>query len=137
MTVRPEALRVARRWVGKADEDLRAAERLLSLDDSLAAVACFHAQQAVEKLLKALLVLVDEPFPRTHDLLQLLQRLPADLALPIPLDDLAPLNRYSVEARYPVGEEPLTGEEARAALKVARQVHALVLDAVGRVSPSG
>lgn len=55
MTARPEALRVARRWMAKAEEDLAAAERLLSLDDSLTAVVCFHGQQAVEKLLKALL----------------------------------------------------------------------------------
>jgi hypothetical protein len=33
MTARPEALRVARRWIAKADEDLAAAERLLSLDE--------------------------------------------------------------------------------------------------------
>jgi HEPN domain-containing protein len=49
MTVRPEALRVARRWVAKAEEDLAAAERLLSLDDSLASVVCFHSQQAATR----------------------------------------------------------------------------------------
>jgi hypothetical protein len=49
MIARPEARRVALRWIAKADEDLAAAERLMSLDDSLAAVVCFHCQQAVEK----------------------------------------------------------------------------------------
>jgi HEPN domain-containing protein len=136
MTAPPEVLRAAHRWIRKAEEDLAAAERLLSLDDSLAAVACFHCQQAVEKLLKALLVLAGVAFARTHDVIQLVQFLPADLALPIPLEDLAPLNRYAIEARYPIGEEPLTGEEARAAVAVARRVHALVLGAVGRVQPS-
>ena len=38
MTARPEALRVARRWIAKAEKGLPAAERRLSLDDSLAAV---------------------------------------------------------------------------------------------------
>jgi len=95
-------------------------------------VACFHGQQAVEKLIKALLVLSGAPFARTHDLIQLFRLLPADVSLPLPLTDLAPLNRYAVEARYPIGEEPLTGEEARSALAVARRVRALVDDTLGR-----
>jgi HEPN domain-containing protein len=132
MTVRPEALRVARRWIAKADQDIAAAERLLEVDDSLASVACFHSQQAVEKLLKALLVLGGVPFARTHDLIQLFRLLPLVLALPLPTADLAPLNRYAVEARYPIGEEPLTGEDARSALAVARRVRALVDEAIGR-----
>ena len=115
MSARPEALRVARRWIAKAEEDIAAAERLLSLDDSLAAVA----------------------FARTHDVIQLVGLLPSNFALPIPLEDLAPLNRYAVEARYPIGEEPLTGEEAREAVAVARRVHALAHDAVRRVAPPG
>ena len=131
MTARPEALRVARRWIAKAEEDLAAADRLLSLDDSLAAVVCFHSQQAVEKLLKALLVFAGVPFARTHDVIQLVQMLPRDLALSIALADLAPLNRYAVEARYPIGEEPLTGDEARAAIALSRRVRAAVLQAVG------
>ncbi len=131
MTARPEALRVARRWITKAEEDLAAAERLLSLDDSLAAVACFHSQQAVEKLLKALLVFAGVPFARTHDVIQLVQMLPRDLASSIPLVDLAPLNRYAVEARYPIGDEPLTGDEARAAIALSRRVLEVVLQAVG------
>jgi HEPN domain-containing protein len=133
MTAQPEAVRVARRWIAKADEDLAAAERLLELDDSLAAIACFHGQQAVEKLIKALLVLAAVPFARTHDVIRLSGLLPAELALPVPLSDLAPLNRYAIEARYPIGEEPITGEEARAALAVARRVRGLVEDAAGRV----
>ena len=137
MTAQPEALRVARRWIAKADEDIAAAERLLALDDSLAAVACFHSQQAVEKLIKALLVLAGVPFARTHDVIQLSALLPGDLALTVPLSDLAPLNRYAVEARYPIGEEPLTGGEAHSALAVARRVRGLVEDGVGRLAHQG
>ena len=136
MTARPESLRVARRWIAKADEDLAAAERLLSIDDSLAAVVCFHSQQAVEKLLKALLVFAGVPFARTHDVIQLVQMLPSHLALAISLADLAPLNRYAVEARYPIGEEPLTGDEARGAIAVSQRVRAVVLRAVASDSLS-
>jgi len=133
----PDALRVACRWIAKADEDIGAAERLLEGDDSLASVVCFHSQQAVEKLIKALLVLSGVPFARTHDLIQLRGLLPAAQALPVPLSDLAPLNRYAVEARYPISEEPLTGEEARAALGVARRVRALVDGTISAVVDEG
>jgi HEPN domain len=75
----PDAQRVARRWI---------AERLLAIDDSLASVVCFHSQQAVEKLLKALLVVSRVPFARTHDVIQLVQMLPVALASPIPLAEL-------------------------------------------------
>jgi HEPN domain-containing protein len=136
MTGRPEALRVAGRWIAKADEDLAAAERLIALDDSLAAVVCFHAQQAVEKLLKALLVFASVPFARTHDVIRLAQLLPGDLAHLVPVADLAPLNRYAVEARYPIGDEPIGGEEARAAIAVSRRVRVAVLQALGRDSPA-
>jgi HEPN domain-containing protein len=135
MTVRPETLRAARRWIAKAEEDLAAAERLLSLDDSLAAVVCFHSQQAVEKLLKALLVFGGVPFARTHDVIHLVQMLPRDLAFPVPLAGLAPLNRYAVEARYPIGDEPLTGDEARAAIALAQRVREVVLGSVGSGPP--
>jgi hypothetical protein len=55
----------------------------------------------------------------------------------VPLPDLAPLNRYAVEARYPVSEEPLTGEEARTALAVAQRVRGLVEETLGRVVDQG
>ncbi len=99
-------------------------------------MVCFHSQQAVEKLLKALLVFAGVPFARTHDVIQLVQLLPGDLALAIAIEDLAPLNRYAVEARYPIGEEPLTGDEARAAIAVSRRVRALVVPAVAAIGPS-
>lgn len=136
MNAPPDAQRVASRWIAKADEDLGAAERLLAIDDSLASVVCFHSQQAVEKLIKALLVFGGVPFARTHDVIQLVQMLPQDLALSVPLADLAPLNRYAVEARYPIGDEPLTGDEARAAIALAQRVREVVRGSVGSGSPS-
>lgn len=45
----------AREWLAKAREDLLAVERLLN-DSELTNVAAFHAQQCIEKSLKAVLV---------------------------------------------------------------------------------
>ena len=42
------------------------------------AAACFHAQQCVEKYIKARLIEAETPFPKTHDLSALLS-----LVLPV------------------------------------------------------
>jgi HEPN domain-containing protein len=63
---------------------------------------CFHAEQCIEKYLKARLIAADLDFPRTHDLTRLL-----DLVLPLePLwevyrSDLNLLASFAVEYRYP------------------------------------
>ncbi len=59
---------LAKEWLNKADEDFRVAERELAAEPPAFGAVCFHAQQAVEKGMKALLVDLDVDFPRTHDL---------------------------------------------------------------------
>ena len=46
--------RITRDWLLSAEMDLRSIERMLD-EEFLAPVACFHAQQCVEKSLKAIL----------------------------------------------------------------------------------
>lgn len=59
-----------RAWLGKADNDLKNAELVLAAQDENCPydTVCFHGQQAVEKYLKAFLVHHDIPFPRSHNL---------------------------------------------------------------------
>lgn len=57
---------LVRGWLAKADNDLLAGQHLLSAGPY--DIVCFHAQQAIEKLLKGLLAFYDQPPPRTHDL---------------------------------------------------------------------
>jgi len=61
----------------------------------------FHAQQAVEKLMKALLSELKIPFEKTHDLARL-QRLlhAAGESLPLTPMQLGDLNDFSVFYRY-------------------------------------
>jgi hypothetical protein len=81
----------------KASED----ESALQATGNPDAVLGFHAQQAVEKLLKALISAHSAPFELTHNLLRLataLQNLGEVLPLtPISLSDL---NDFAVEYRY-------------------------------------
>ena len=62
-----------REWVKKAENDFKAACQLLRRrKDIVPDAACFFCQQCVEKYLKARLLEAGIAFPRTHDLLQLL-----------------------------------------------------------------
>ena len=75
----------------------------------------FHVQQAVEKLLKAWLALLNEVYPRTHDLSRLLQLLEKREALAGRFQELIEYNAYAVQFRYEdyeIDAEPLDREEA-------------------------
>lgn len=123
MSVPPDLFPVVRQWVEKAEEDFRAAEHTLTLEkDCPHGTVCFHAQQCVEKYLKALLVFHTVPFPKIHDLLELLPLVPRTIGLGIQPVDVAALNRYAVEGRYPGEWEPITRHDAEAAVETARKV---------------
>lgn len=83
----------------------------------------FHAQQLVEKSIKALLAMRDLPFDRTHDLVRLAATLTgAGLEPPISLDELAKLNPYAVVFRYDDSDiEILTREDAVALATQVRE----------------
>ena len=82
-------------------------------DASLAAT-CFHAQQSVEKALKAVLTAHGATFPRTHNLEELgLLVTASGIGLAAPARDLRGLTPFAVDLRY--NEEtivPLTTEAA-------------------------
>lgn len=76
-----------RQWLSKAEEDLGAAEILISHKTSYLSAVGFHCQQAAEKFLKAWLTFNQIEFPKTHDLgalLDLVAPMDAPLAFPFP-----------------------------------------------------
>jgi HEPN domain-containing protein len=114
-------------WVEKAEHDLIAAEYTLTLKKNCPLdTICFHAQQCAEKYLKALLISRSVDFPKTHDLRVLMQRIPRDLDLRLSIREVLPLNRYTIEARYPGEWEPITRKEAEKAVAIARKVRQAV-----------
>jgi HEPN domain-containing protein len=52
-------------WLKKADNDIIAARQILLLEEAPLDTVCFHAQQAVEKAMKALLTQRGVEFPKT------------------------------------------------------------------------
>jgi len=127
MSEQPENLGTLPQWIEKAENDLRAAEHTLRMEkDCPFDTICFHAQQCAEKYLKAFLVSRGVVFPKTHDLRILLQLLSEDSNLGLPMSEVLPLNRYTIEARYPGDWEPMDREEAERAVAIARRVRRAV-----------
>ncbi len=94
--------------------------------------SCFHAQQAAEKALKALLAwLSEDAIPRTHDLM-LLSGLVADRGGPVPADPegLEVLTRHAVRSRYPGAEMPGV-QDADEATRLAESVVTFVREVTG------
>lgn len=120
--------RATREWVRKAEADFTASqrERKAGAHD----LACFLAQQSIEKYIKGILDEHRVSFPKTHDLRYL-----ARLALPMchrlkPLvGQLRTLSRYAVKFRYPGAWA--TAKQSLAALAVMRQARAILRMALG------
>jgi HEPN domain-containing protein len=102
-------------WLRHAWSDLELA-RMERNSRILLEDLCFHAQQAAEKSLKAVLIFKSIPFPRTHNIRTLLDLLPQDVIPPGEVKETASLTDYAVLSRYPGDLEPVTEEEYRRAL---------------------
>jgi HEPN domain-containing protein len=88
-------------WIFRANEDIAVIENLFKTDmEYYASSICFHAQQAVEKFLKAFLIFHDIDFPKTHDLEFLLTECQkinkSDFNF-----DFGSLTDFGVSVRYP------------------------------------
>lgn len=118
----PEKLAlVVSEWVTKAENDLTTAQHCLKLGAECPTdTVCFHAQQVVEKYLKALLTFRETPFPKTHNIRELMELLPARIQVGLSQDEQDVLTDYATAARYPGwGDIPLA--EARKAVRIARR----------------
>ena len=94
----------------KARDDRHVLERLVNDPDAATWTLGFHAQQAVEKAIKAVLSASGTEYPRTHNLLLLMGLLKG--SHPPDAKDLARLTPYGVLMRY----DTLTTEERDVAL---------------------
>jgi HEPN domain-containing protein len=118
-------------WIEKAEEDYYSGWRDLRARkkpnyDS----ACFHAQQCIEKYLKARLIEADISFPKTHDLTQLLELLrPVEPMWLASLEPARLLTDYAVEFRYP--GEWADKETASKAMKICSQMRSVARQSLG------
>ena len=109
-------------WLRHARSDLALA-RIERPAEVFLEMLCFHAQQAVEKSIKAVLLANEIRFPYTHGVAKLISLVKeAEIPWPEGLDQAADLTEYASETRYPGSVEPVSEEDYRQALEVAEQV---------------
>lgn len=125
-----------RGWFRKARHDEGLARLALSSTPLYSDGVCFHAQQAVEKLLKALLVHRGVAFQKTHHLTYLLDLISNDTPVDNRIYELAErLQSYAVEIRYPdAGPDP-SPEEAADALDGVEAIRSFVLRCAPALEP--
>lgn len=128
MPLDPARLADTRAWLAKARLDLAAGVAVLGAAAPLTGDAMFHAQQAAEKSIKALLAWHDTPSPKTHDLAELGGLLvDRDPSLEPLLRRAAVLTEYAWRYRYPGESDEPSHDEARNALVLAREVYEAIL----------
>ncbi|OGW54437.1 MAG: hypothetical protein A2Z46_07000 [Nitrospirae bacterium RBG_19FT_COMBO_55_12] len=115
----------AEAWIKIAAEELQSAEYLS--ERKLFRMVCYHAQQSVEKVLKALLVEHDVDIPRTHNILDLNNAV-KKIGYETKLSDEDTVFLNSIyRARYPAAlglvpsGEP-TAKDAEKALHISREM---------------
>jgi HEPN domain-containing protein len=108
-------------WLANARADLALAKVNLP-PEGLYEHLCFHAEQAVEKSLKAILLKYRVDFPFTHNLQALLDLFPEEINTPQEILEAVELNPYAVATRYPGTIEPVTETEYREAIRIAERI---------------
>ena len=114
-------------WTAKANADFHTAERELRVthEPNYDAV-CFHAQQCIEKLLKALLIHLGQIPLKTHDLAVLSRDLESVCdQWSWSVKDMRFLTRAAVEFRYPGESSDL--KEAEEAFRICKNIREKLL----------
>lgn len=108
-------------WLEKAEEDYRVALALKRLRANPAhSSICFHAQQCIEKYLKAIRQKHGEVISKTHALPILLDQCSTHYPfLAAMRADMVRLSAYAVEFRYP--GEFATEDDARTAVEIMKR----------------
>ena len=125
----------ATEWLAHAAADLHYARLGQKDSAALANLVVFHAQQAIEKALKAILVAHQVEFPKTHDLEQLREIIEgAGVAWPAALSKILEFTPFATQGRYPGFDDPVTAPEVEEAIAMAGRVLAWAKPEVAKAS---
>ena len=116
------------KWLLKANNDLMMIENEFHSENPVTDGICFHAQQSVEKYLKAFLVANQIEFPQTHNIgiiLNLCIKVDPDFQS---LRESVTLTRYATGFRYPDDFYIPSIEESRKSFKIAKNVRKFVIE---------
>lgn len=108
-------------WLRYARSDLALSKAPRSKDILLENL-CFHAQQAAEKSVKAVLIHFGIAHDRTHNLRTLISQVQAVRAVPDDVIESVGLSDYAVAMRYPGEREPIEEDEYLTSVAIAERV---------------
>ena len=119
-------------WIANAEQDFKTVEILLQSNEGPPGLICFHCQQSAEKYIKAFLVERNIEFPRTHDLLILIEGylLPINGAFRQIIPVATDITDFATSTRYPDSEEDLDIFVARDAYKAMIEIKAFILSKI-------
>ncbi len=127
--MKSDKIKIVNAWLKKAENDLKTAEYIMTMDETPYDTVCFHAQQCAEKHIKGFLTFHEIDFPKTHSIEDLIL-LCKDIApsLESEIGDVEVLSIYAVETRYPseVYYE-IPEEKAIEAIGFAKKIRSVVL----------
>lgn len=114
-------------WITKAENDLKTAKDELNTEGYATDTICFHAQQCVEKYLKAYLVLNNKEFRKTHNIAEILNLCINKNPSFEYLKDLMihELTVYATELRYPEFFHIPSQKEAQSLLRWLKRLEIL------------
>jgi HEPN domain-containing protein len=123
-------------WLKEAEDDLESARCLLRGEKY--SKACFHAQQAAEKAMKALLIRRCNRYEEVHSVVFLLDAARGILSIPDELPQVANrLDRHYIPSRYPnawpsgAPYERYSREDAEEALRDATRILEFAKKSIG------
>jgi HEPN domain-containing protein len=102
-----------------AKDDLYVAEILITAPKCRPETVLYHAQQSVEKAIKAVTIHFGQSVVLTHDLDLLISELPGDLTIALP-SEVGELTQYATIRRYLDGDELIEIKDLQAAIDVGR-----------------
>jgi len=116
-------------WLMKANNDLKTAKDEIVTDEPATDTVCFHAQQYVEKSLKAFLIYNGKEIKRIHDIAVLIRECTEidedfNQLFKIEADKLTD---YAIEIRYSEEFYIPSIDEAKDAIEIAERVKYFIL----------
>ncbi|GAM08578.1 HEPN domain protein [Geobacter sp. OR-1] len=122
---------IVRQWLHKVEHDLLNIRNNLAAETIPTDTVCFHAQQAIEKLLKGLLVANGRNIAKTHDLVKLLSDVSDLVPELLPLEEqLEEISEYGVGVRYPDDFYEPTMYEANLAYGIAVKIQTIIVNKI-------
>ena len=122
-----------KQWLAFADEDLRLARQGMEIKSGCPyRLIAYHAQQCVEKLVKAYLVCHGIRFPYTHDIFRLLEICDQQTSTNWieTLGEAEELTSFAITTRYPGQDDEVSKDEAVWAIGIAEKVQKIVQERI-------